>query len=191
MTKLFFFDIETTGVNFWQHSIHQISGKIVIDGETKEYFDFKVRPHEKAKIEQKALDVGNVTLEQIMSYEPQTMIYSRLINLLSKYCDKFDSKDKLHLVGYNNAPFDNQFFRAFFTQCNDQYFGSWFWSDSLDVMVLSSNYLKDKRAFMPNFKLATVAKTLGIEVDDNKLHDAKYDIDLTEKIFNIVTQNNG
>jgi DNA polymerase III alpha subunit (gram-positive type) len=44
---------------------------------------------------------------------------------------------------------------------------------------------------MPNFQLATVAKTLGIEVNDTKLHDGKYDADLTEKIFNIVTQNNG
>jgi len=191
MTKLFIYDLETTGVNFWQHSIHQISGKIVIDGETKDYFDFRVRPHEKAKIDAKALEVGNVTVEQIMEYPIQSIIHNRILDLVSRYCDKYDSKDKFHLVGYNNASFDNQFFRAFFTQCEDNYFGSWFWSDSLDVMVLASNYLKDRRAFMPNFQLATVAKTLGIEVDNTKLHDGKYDADLTEKIFNIVTQNNG
>lgn len=41
---------------------------------------------------------------------------------------------------------------------------------------------------MENFKLMTIAKHVGIEVDENKLHDAEYDIDLTYKIFKIVTQ---
>ena len=41
--------------------------------------------------------------------------------------EKFDKKDKFFLVGYNNASFDNQFFRAFFVQNNDMYFGSYFW----------------------------------------------------------------
>lgn len=38
-----------------------------------------------------------------------------------------------------------------------------------------------------NFKLATVSKALGIEVDDSKLHDAEYDILLTRQIYNLVT----
>jgi hypothetical protein len=29
----------------------------------------------------------------------------------------------------------------------------------------------------------TVAKTMGIEIDENKLHDATYDIELTRDIF--------
>lgn len=36
---------------------------------------------------------------------------------------------------------------------------------------------------MENFKLMTVAKTMGIEIDENKLHDATYDIELTRDIF--------
>ena len=28
MNKLFFYDLETTGVKFWKNGIHQISGKI-------------------------------------------------------------------------------------------------------------------------------------------------------------------
>ena len=37
----------------------------------------------------------------------------------------------------------------------------------------------EQRHEMRNFKLATVAKVLCIEVDDSKLHDAEYDILLT------------
>lgn len=42
MEKLFFFDLETTGVKYWKNGIHQISGAIVIDGEVKERFNFIV-----------------------------------------------------------------------------------------------------------------------------------------------------
>lgn len=43
--KIVFFDLETTGTNPGKHGIHQISGEIVIDGQTVEQFDFKVRPN--------------------------------------------------------------------------------------------------------------------------------------------------
>lgn len=185
--KLFFYDVETTGVHYWKNGIHQISGAIMIDGEIKERFNFKVCPHEKAIIDDKALEVGNVTKEQIFAYPNMSTVYSQLISLLSKYCDKFNKKDKFHLVGYNINAFDNPFFRAFFVQNNDQYFGSWFWSDSIDCYVLASNKFRKERQSFENFKQGTVAKHLGIEVDETKLHDAEYDIDICIQIFNLVS----
>ena len=65
--KIFYFDLETTGVKFWKNGIHQISGAIEIDGEIKEEFDYHVQPYERAEIEDEALAVGGVTREQIMS----------------------------------------------------------------------------------------------------------------------------
>lgn len=59
--KLFFYDLETTGVNPGKNGIHQISGMIVINGEVKETFDIKVQPNPKAVIEKQALDVAGVT----------------------------------------------------------------------------------------------------------------------------------
>ena len=186
--KLFFFDLETTGLNPGKNGIHQISGEIVIDGETKESFDFKVQPNPKAAIEQQALNVCSVTVEQIMAYPPMKEIYSQLTKMLSKYVDKFNKADKFFLVGYNNASFDNQFLRGFFLQNGDQYFGSWFWSNSFDVMVLATPYLAERRAEMENFQLSTVARFLGVTVEDQALHDASYDIYLTKSIFDIVTK---
>ena len=187
--KLLFFDLETTGTNPGRNGIHQISGQVVIDGETKETFDFHVQPNPKAQIEDEALKVGNVTREQIMAYPPMGEVYAQLVAMLGKYVDKFDKKDKFFLVGYNNAAFDNQFLRGFFLQNGDKYFGSWFWANSIDVMVLASLFLADRRAEMENFKLSTVAKFLNIKVDEASLHGADYDIFLTREVFNVVKGN--
>ena len=184
--KLFFYDLETTGLNPARHGVHQISGIITINGEVKEKIDLKVRPNPKAAIEQPALDVGNVTREQILAYPKMDVVFSELTAILSKYVDKFNKQDKLHLVGYNIMGFDNDFFRGFWIQNGDKYFGSMFWSDSIDVMALASNEFRDSRSEMVNFKLATVAEKCGIHVDETKLHDASYDIYLTMEIFKFV-----
>lgn len=184
--KILFFDLETTGTNPGKNGIHQISGEIIIDGESKEKFDFKVRPNPAAQVEKQALDVAGVTAEQISQYPPMDEIFRLFVAMLSKYVAKFDKKDKFFLAGYNNASFDNQFLRGFFLQNGDSFFGSWFWSNSIDVMVLATVYLMNDREKMENFKLSTVAKQLGIEVDNESLHDAFYDIYLTRAIYDIV-----
>lgn len=75
---------------------------------------------------------------------------------------------------------------GFFLQNGDNYFGSWFWSNSVDVMVLASQYLLAERPLMPNFKLSTVAAQLGVSVSEDKLHDALYDVDLTRDAYHIM-----
>lgn len=186
MSKLFFYDLETTGTNPGRHGIHQISGEIVIDGKSVETFDFKVQPNPKAQIEDAALAVGGVTREQIMAYPPMGQVYTQIVAMLAKYVNKYDKTDKFHLVGYNNRGFDDNFFRGFFLQNGDNYFGSWFWADSIDVLVLASTFLAERRAELPNFKLATVADFLGIDTTAGKLHDASFDIYVTKAVFDFI-----
>ena len=183
MAKLFFYDTETTGVKFWKNGIHQIAGIIDIDGEIKESINLHPRPHPRAIIEEEALKVGNVTRKQIFEYDDMSVIHKKLTDRLAVYVDKFDPSDKFFLIGYNNRGFDDSFLRAFFKQCGGDYFGSWFWSNPIDVMVLAAEKLMDVRAEMVNFKLMTVAKHFGIEIDKYQLHDAFYDAQLTRDIY--------
>ena len=181
--KILVYDVETTGILYWRNGIHQISGEVVIDGETKEVFNFRVRPNPRCVIDEEALKVCHVTREQIEQYPPMEEVYRQLVAMLSKYVDKYDKQDKFFLAGYNNASFDNYFLKAFFVQNGDNYFYSWFWVNSIDVMVLATQHLLAERHRMPDFKQETVARTLGIPLETEKLHDASYDIYLTKEIY--------
>lgn len=183
MAKLFYFDLETTGVKFWKNGIHQISGAVEIDGDIKEYFNFHVQPYSSALIESEALAISGITEDTLKEYQPFKDCYTCVCKLLAKYVDKYNKADKFFLVGYNNASFDNQFFRAFFVQNLDNYFGSYFWSSSIDIMVLASQKLMNERHLMLNFQQSTVAKHLGIQVDDSRLHEAQYDVEIMIQIY--------
>lgn len=184
--KLLFFDLETTGLDHKIHGIHQLSGKIVVGGVVKEAFDFKVKPHANALIDPGALSVAKVSEAQVLAYPPMNRVFANFKTVLNRYVSPYDTIDKFHLVGYNNAGFDNNFLRAWFEVNGDKYFGSYFWSDSIDVLCLASNHLRPVRPSMANFKLRTVAEKMGITVDNEKLHDAMYDIELTHQIYDLI-----
>jgi len=185
--KKMFYDLETTGVDERQNGIHQLSGCIEIDGVVVKSFNYRVAPNPKAKISDEALTACGVTLEQIQAYEPMEKVFKEFKKLLSRHVDPYNKNDKMYLVGFNNGPFDDKFLRAWFMQNGDTFFGSWFWAGSLDVMTLANQYLIGRRVKMINFKLSTVAQTVGIEIDETKLHDANYDIELTRAVYEIVT----
>lgn len=181
--KLFYYDLETTGTKFWRNGIHQIAGMIEVDGKIVEEFNFNVKPYHDAEIEDEALEVAGITRADLGTYREMRDVYVELTGILNKYVDKFNKKDKFFKVGYNIAPFDDQFLRAWFVQNGDNYFGSYFWGDAIDLRCIAVNKLKGVRAEMENFKLVTVAKQLGIEVDEEKLHDAMYDIIISREIY--------
>ncbi|MBS4059690.1 MAG: 3'-5' exonuclease [Bacteroidetes bacterium] len=186
MTKILFFDVETTGLDYMNNGMHQLSGILEVNGKVVESFDFKIKPAENLIIEDIALKVSGVTREDLMSYPSEAEVYRKFIAMLLDYIDKFDKFDKAFLAGWNNAAFDNGFLRAFFERNGDKYFGSWFWSNPLDVMVLATQHLLSERHTMLNFKLMTVAAHLLGGIDESKLHDATYDIELTRNIYQIV-----
>ena len=187
MSKIFWVDLETTGVDVRKNDIHHIAIQVEIEGMVVEELDIRSRPNPKAKIEPKALEVGGVTLDEINAYPPSVEAYKQITGLLNAYVDRYNPKDKFHLGGYNNRQFDDPFLRAWFQRHGDQFFGAYFWSDSIDVLVLASQHLITQRHRMPSFKLKDVAAWLDIAVDENALHNANYDLHLTTEIYKKVT----
>lgn len=182
-----FYDVETTGENPNKHSLHQVAGIVEIDEQVQERFNIYSRPHPRAILDPEALRVCNVTPERLQGYPDMKDAKNQFCRVLANYINKYDKNSKAYLVGFNNRGFDDKFLRMWFTLCDDPYFGSWFWADTRDTLVLASEYLESRRTSMPNFQLHTVAETLGLEIDQTKLHDALYDVELTREVYRIVT----
>lgn len=180
--KELWIDVETTGLSPHKNFVHQIALLIVIDGEIKEQIDFKVKPPRGTQINNKALEIGGITIKDLEGYPDHSEVYIAIIDIFGKYVNKFDKKDKFTFHGYN-AHFDVGFMRSFFTANGDNYYGSWIWSNNIDVMVVAGKHLKDERHKMANFKLTTVAEYMGCELVGKGAHDGMTDILVTREIY--------
>lgn len=180
LEKVFFVDLETTGVDSRKHGIWQMAFRIIIKGVEVERFKWTMRPFPGKMVAEDALKVGKVTLDELRTFDDPTVIYQRLMDVLKKYCNKFDRQDKLWFVGYN-AFFDNEFLRRWFEDNGDRYFGSWFYFPYIDVMQLAAFVLAPVRSQLENFKQQTVMEFLGFPLEN--AHDAGADIDGTMRMF--------
>lgn len=185
--KLIYIDVETGGLSPKVSALLQLSGVIEIDNKVAESFNYFIKPFATNTVEPAALKANNLDLAEIEAqdsrFKDPRFIYKEFTTMLGKYVDKFTRSDKFFFVGYNSQSFDAEFVREFFYKNNDKYYGSWFFHPTIDVMLMAAFKLMDKRAGMPDFKLATVASTLGVTVDATRLHDAMYDIDLTREVY--------
>jgi DNA polymerase-3 subunit epsilon len=186
MPKNIFLDIETTGLDPLKCGIIQISGCIEIDGELTNEFNYHIKPFTDDLISDSALKITNTTLDELRTskkYRDPKEVHNSIKSLLSLYVDKYNRNDKYHFIGYNSHQFDYPFLRSWFNKCGDNYFGSWFWTQSIDVMLIWAYLLQNERYSMNDFKLSTVAKHIGIDVRDDLFHDSSYDIRITRQMF--------
>lgn len=197
MVKYFHCDLETTGTDKNRHGILQIAGCIEIDNEIKEYFEWFVKPYPDQEIDPEALAVNNIKIEDIENFMDPKVCLFEIKRLCEKYVNFWDKTDKFFFVGYN-AKFDYDFFREFFirgsiTDKERQFgngFGNYFWVPPLDVMMLAAITLhKNRRDYnLPNFKLMSVAKLFNLVPENAEFHDAKFDIEITRKLFKLLTE---
>ena len=191
--KICYIDTETTGLDAKTCGIIQLAAIMEIDGEVVSEFETKIRPFDGCSISTEALAVSGAKLEDLDGFPQEWEALRAFLEWLGKHVSKFDKSDKAFFSGYN-TPFDIEFVRKFFERNGDKYFGSWFWSGSLDVMGFALWHLATKRHLMPNFKLGTVAdEVLGKEraaqiMGAEGLHNALGDIRLTREIMKVVAR---
>lgn len=186
--KILFFDLETTGFGFEKCAIVQLGGIIAeldLNNNLKplDAINLKMRPRKGKWIDQRSFAFTGFTVDELMSWQDDKIAFEKFTNFLGKHCDKFNKLDKIMLCGYNSLHFDIDFLRQWFIDNNDKFYGSWFWSNSIDIISEASRYLIQYRPALHNFKLGNIAKAMNIKVDENALHDGLYDIKLTYKIF--------
>lgn len=185
--KLLFFDTETTGLNHNVNGIHQMSGYIVIDNIIVDSFDIKFRPFDGCLCEDGAFEVTGLTEEEVMNREVSEQdALNQLLSIFDKHVNKYDRNDKMFVIGYN-INFDINFINEFFRRNNNTFLYSYIFTNPIDVMSLAGHKLMSLRPTMPNFKQGTVAKTLCIQMDEDKLHDALYDVWVCVRIYNLIT----
>ena len=191
--KLFFCDVETTGVDPKGNGITQIAGEVgYLSEEYKvmQTFNFNISPFPDDVIDPTALEVQKKTLNDVMGYPEPRSVFRQVHDIACGFVDRYDKKDKLFFVAYN-SPFDNQFLREFWGKCGDKYFGSLFWTPDICVMRLAANHLMRQRDTLPNFKLETVAGLMGVSASGD-FHDANTDIQITRDIYlKLINQREG
>lgn len=184
--KRLFIDCETGGTDPARHALLTVAAIVEIDGEEKEAIQLKMRPDDGCAVEAKALEVNGLTAEQIAGWPQPGAERRRFLNMLTKYVDPYNARDKFHLVAYNGT-FDDNFLRAWFRRHGDKYYGSWFYWPPIDVAVLVADAVADQRDAFKDFKQVTVAETIGIPVDESQAHDALYDVRLCREIYRRVS----
>lgn len=187
MNKILYIDLETTGLDHNTCAITQLAGIYEEDGKEKERFNYKIRPNEDHAIYRGALEVTKVGYDGIMAYElSQYEAYKKLLYFLDSVVNKYNKEDKIWICGYNIINFDAKFLRRFFEMHDNNYYNSYFYYPEIDVVPILAFVTMATRTKLENFKQMTVAKALGIKIDDSRAHDALYDIEVCRDIYKIL-----
>lgn len=178
MEKIIYIDTETTGADPSTCGLLQLSGSFKINGQHLDTFNFRCKPFEGSVIEDEALKVNGITLDEIKQFPSPRQTYRDFVALLLKHINKYDKNDKFFFRAYS-ARYDSDVLRKWFTLNGDNFYGSYFYTPEMCVLQKAIWKVRNDRNKLPNFKLPTVCKHFGINADENRLHDAKYDIALT------------
>lgn len=182
--KLFYSDVETTGLDPAVQEIFQFSYIIEIDKKVIAEGNLKMAPARPEKADPEALEVTGVSLKEMATYPPKNEAHKALVTELEKHIDRYDKADKFIWVGQNPG-FDIGFSRAWFKDCGDKYFGCWFDPRPADLISLAVACRLRGLIQPENFKLGTLCNLFGIKL---VAHDALNDIRATRECFHRLMQ---
>lgn len=179
MANLIFLDTETTGLDHREHGIWQLAGIIEIDGVIKEEFDFVMDPGD-VPITKEAMEIGGTSEEELRTFDFHTEVFEDFLSMLEDYVDKYDTNSKFFLIAYNSR-FDDGFVREWFNRNGDKYYGSYFYSNFIDVHTLAGYVTMGIRNKIKSYKLGEICEVFGITLEN--AHDALSDTRATYELF--------
>ncbi len=174
--KLFFGDVETTGLSYRRHGVIQIGGILEIEGVETLRIDKEVAPFETDEIEDDALEINKRTREEILKFASPDSVHVYLVGDL----EPFVGDEMIQLVAYN-APFDEGHLIHWFDQCGGNYHEI-FAESSIDVLAMARASIPG----LPNYRLRTSVEGLGLEWDEEKAHAALYDAEKCREVYKVL-----
>lgn len=184
--KKVFIDVETTGLSYQKHSVIQVAGIIMDGNKFLQDFNYTMQPDWNKQIDPRALQVNGRTTDELKGFDGPRKAWGEVKEDLSQYIDPYDTQDKAFFIAYNSQ-FDYGFVRSAWRQYVGSYFNSFFWTTHICAKHLAAYYLQNKRSQMVDFKLSTVCKTLGINLEN--AHDAMADCIALREVYESVTKN--
>lgn len=171
-----FLDAETTGLSEYKHDIIQLACIPIINGVKQKPFNEFCQPTNWATVQQEALDVHGITIEQMKTFQTQEQMLEKFIN----YANSFNTK--FVIAGYN-VSFDKKFMSAMFSKHDKS-------SDFFRLFKINvhDTYVRAKsvksKIDSKSLKLEALSDLYGIEI---KAHDALSDIEATIELDAIIS----
>lgn len=185
--KKVFIDVETTGFGPSKSAIIELSGVVTDNDKIVETFEIKMKPHNGAMINDRALVVSGNSRQTIKSFQTSQEAYKEFISILYKYFvpsdDLENDKNKLTFCAHN-VGFDKPFVETFMNKNSleinyrNNSFSDFFNDNTICTMSLARKKLKTE-----NYKLNEVANHLGIDFDNKSHHNALYDALISCSIY--------
>lgn len=186
MSKKLFVDLETTGLDVNRHGICQISGIVEIDGNVVEEFDFSVKPYPLDEISAEAVAINGYSHEKA-GIAPSEC-YLKVIDIFSRYIDRFNKLDKFVWVG-QNPTFDYGFLDKFFKKNRNDYLYAYINYRKIDLITISAFLAECGVISIKSCKLVDVAQAVGVPLQaHNALSDIRAVRDIYQKYIKLVTK---
>jgi len=180
--KIIWIDVETTGLYPGEDTIIELAALYEERGNpsSRQIFHRYCKPVKKPANWDYISNLTNISWELLEEKGiSSSQLSDEFISFLSTLMDGYDAKDKAVFAAYN-ASFDNQFVRKLFDPDAKQYFGSYFFSCSLDIMsTVALALYKNVLPQLFNYKNITLAEHFKINL---KAHSAIEDIKASRQI---------
>jgi len=187
--KVFWFDVETTGLDPEKHEIVQLAYQMVTDGGIVGERNILMRPDRPEDISPKALKVQGRTLDDVMAFPARKLGWRQFIADLDMWISKWNRTDKAWYGGYN-VEFDCDFLWAESRAQDERFFGSYWFGYAIDPYPVAQflagtgllEWIQGRK-----LTLGTLCKHFAIDL---QAHDALSDIkatrELTHKIVDLM-----
>ena len=178
--KLFWFDLETTGLNPDKHGLIQIGCLIDQDGKMIDNFEIKIKPFKTDLLTKGAFEKTGVTVKQLKTFNEPLTALRKFEKFMEVHIDKYDKTDKFIMAGKNIQMFDIPFLRKFYDKCDNLYFGSWFYNMYIDINTNIAEAMVFNGLRLQNYQLGTLCEAFDIDLN---AHDAMSDIIATRQLY--------